>query len=109
MATIIQMDLVRVRKQGQYELLYYQKSMTVGLNQTSDALQVAVAHKLNCHFTAGRLEESLSSVDEIEADTAEWQVVGYSSSQTVPLSAGALFLRVVNDGNAVSVFNTTGV
>lgn len=109
--TIVDMDLERVRKQGQYELLYYQKSLTVSNSNgaMSDALRVTVANKVLCHFTNGRLEESLDSKEAIENDTAHWEVVGYSSQQTVPLNAGALFLRVVNDGNGDSVFNVTGV
>jgi hypothetical protein len=109
--TIINMDLERVRKQGQYELLYYQKSLIVasGAGNMSDALRVVVANKANCHFTNGRLEESLSSIEEIESDTAYWETVAFSTEQNYPLSAGALFLRVINDGNGDSVFNTTGV
>lgn len=105
------MELNRVRKQGQYELLYYQKSMNVpsGNGNMSNALRVIVANKTNCHFTNGRLEESLDSEEAIKNDTAHWEQVAFSSEQNYPLSAGALFLRVVNDGNGPSVFNTTGV
>lgn len=109
--TIVDMNLERVRKQGQYELLYYQKSLTVpsGDGNASDAVRVVVANKVLCHFTNGRLEESLDSKEAIENDTAHWEVVGYSSQQTVPLNAGALHLRVINDGQGDSIFNITGV
>lgn len=104
------LDLQRVRKQGQYEKLYYQKSMKVSssIGNSSNAVRILTA-KNSVQFTNGTLYQSLDSEDNIKNDIAYWEPVATSDLDTFALSGSVFFLKVINDGNGESIFNVTGV
>lgn len=110
MANIKELDLRRI-DQGQYQQHFFQSNIVVpqGIGNESDAVRVILADKINVHFTAGTLYESLSAESDIINDTALWLYVSSSAQDVFQITAGASYLKVVNDGTEDSIFNITGV
>lgn len=111
MATIKDLDLQRYTD-GNYVSKYFQKTIRVpaGIGNESDAIQVVTRESIKVQIFNCALYESLSSIEEVENDTAIWELVSDGSTTTFPLDKGASFLKIVNDNAAQeAVMTMTGV